>query len=120
MRSPELVSEIWFSENVELFTVLDSMEIYPAPPLAPSLVDSNGTYFYRTMLWDPGITYTITITTNLTDIDGNHMKQNFSWQFTTAPEPIPEFTSALLPVMLFLAIALVIAWRRNSGKAIRK
>jgi hypothetical protein len=60
----------------------------------------------------PGTTYTMTISMNATDQQGQHVKQDFVWQFTTTAE-IPEFPSGVLPALMILALVLAISRRKR-------
>ena len=112
--------ELWFSEPVDPLSLVGSVDIQPTPTPLPGDITVSGAYYSYARGFDPGTTYTITVTTNVTDTDGSHVRRNFTWQFTTAAEPIPEFPGALLPVFALLAVVLGAAWRRGSGKAFRK
>lgn len=59
-----------------------------------------------------GTTYTVTISMDATDQGGQHLKQDFVWQFTTAAE-IPEFPSGVLPALMILALVLAISKRKR-------
>ena len=39
-------------------------------------------------------TYTATITTGIQDLAGNKLQSDYTWSFTTAPEPLPEYCAS--------------------------
>jgi hypothetical protein len=47
----------------------------------------------------PGSVYTATVTTDVTDLAGNHLAENFVWTFTTSPPPdvVPPSVIAITP-----------------------
>lgn len=111
---------VWFSEPMNEDSVWNSIVISPVPTGFPSYFTTNGTHFQFPQGLVPGTTYNITITTDAMDLNGLHVKHNFTWQVSIAPEEIPEFPSVVLPVLVLLAVALALASRRLPGKAIRK
>ena len=120
MDVPVELIHVLFSEPMNEDSVWGAIVISPVPTGFPSYFGTNGTFFQFPQGLVPGTTYNITITTDAMDLNGLHLKHNFTWQVTIAPEEIPEFHGATFPVLMVLALLLVAVWRRGPGKAIRK
>ena len=106
--------EILFSEEMNPLTLPSAFSIMP------TVTGSVYTYPDRLVFVPdpgslvPGITYSVVISVAAEDTDGTHLGHNFSWQFTTSAEPIPEFSVGLLPIIMIIALVVVVIQRRHA------
>ena len=103
---------VTFSEPMNTASLVPSFSIVPNVPGTFQVDPYNMTFSPDAGGLLPGTIYTVTISVNATDQQGNSLKQDFVWQFTTAAE-IPEFPSGVLPALMILALVLAISRRKR-------
>lgn len=103
---------VTFSEPMNTSSLLPSFSISPSVAGVFQVSSDTMTFTPDPGGLLPGTTYTVTVSVNATDQQGHNLKQNFTWQFTTAAE-IPEFPSGALPVLMILALVLAISRKKR-------
>jgi hypothetical protein len=98
------VIEIWFSEPMDFDSLVAAFSIDPYVDGNLSWdSDENKLTFTPTSGLSPFATYNVTIGTQATDTEGNHMTSSYTWQFSTG-EVIPEFSDVVLPVLGMITV----------------
>ena len=81
------IIKIIFSEPMDQVSVQNSFRLSPSPDLSMYFTDNNRTFNVRPFLpLNPFTTYTVNISTDANDASGNNVSENYSFNFTTAPD----------------------------------
>ncbi|RLJ02555.1 MAG: hypothetical protein DRP08_04490, partial [Candidatus Aenigmatarchaeota archaeon] len=108
--------EIVFSEPMNYTTIVESVRTTPNVAMnfcgyynASYAIEFNLTY---------GTTYTVTISTDATDLAGNHLAEDYTWEFTTEEaviiEPPERVNNAWVGlVILVITVLYLLVLKRN-------
>jgi hypothetical protein len=78
---------IKFSEAMDPVSVQSSLRFAPSSGLSTYFTENNKTLNVKPFLsLNPFTTYTVNISTDATDTSGNNLTENYSFNFTTAPD----------------------------------
>lgn len=120
--------EVTFNEPMNTSTVEDSFSISPSITNVTYIWDDdNTTVLINSTILVPGTTYSITISGNSTDKNGNTLGTPFSWNFTTKPDGTQNPHSGNEKLIIILALIIIVIViiliyyykRRNMGKPLQ-
>lgn len=107
---PSAPITVTFRETVDRTAAQDAFSISPAVPGIFSW-DGNTMIFTPTAGLGSSETYTVTVSGEATDLQGNPSLVNYSWQFTTSELPGVALPIAIAGAVILLAVVSLAVWR---------